>query len=367
MGLQKLDIYGVRNIHQASIVPSSTLNFIYGNNGSGKSSLLEAIFILGRANSFRCSHIKNVINHNATDLIVSGVALQKNGLYAHLGIQLNSKNCEIRINQMGKRKRAELAYSLPIQLIHPTSYQLLDGSSMYRREFIDWGIFNYDEHFLSLWRRFKKALQQRNALLKANALRQIHSWDNELVQHATRIAQGRAEYIHQLQPIFFEICQQFLNFENIQLKVFAGWDEQKNLQQLLQENLDKDRHYGYTQYGPHRGDFQLMVNKKLAKDFVSRGQLKLLVLALKLAQVQLLHQKFKKIGVVLIDDVATELDLKNRIKLLHYLAAMDFQVFLTVTELNDLGGLREVEEFKMFHVEHGNIKQTNVSHGTLLQ
>ncbi|NOT83522.1 MAG: DNA replication/repair protein RecF [Methylococcaceae bacterium] len=360
MSLQKLDIYGVRNIQQTSIIPSPALNFIVGHNGSGKSSILEAIFILGRATSFRSSHIKNVINHDATDLVVSGQALQKNGFYAHLGIQLNSKNCEIHINQAPKQKRSALAYALPIQLIHPISYHLLDGSSSIRREFMDWGIFNHDEQFLPLWRRFKKSLLQRNALLKSNTFRQIQVWDKEFLAHAIPVAQFRVEYIQKLQPVFLEICRKFLTFDMIELKIFSGWSEQKSLQQLLCENFDKDCRQGFTQYGPHRGDFQLLINNKMAKDFVSRGQLKLLVLALKLAQVHLLHQKFSKIGCILIDDLAAELDFENRSKLLQYLTSMDFQVFLTATELQNFGDLQGLKEFKMFHVEHGNVKQTNV-------
>jgi DNA replication and repair protein RecF len=357
MSLQRLDIYGVRNIQKTSIVPSPSLNFIVGSNGSGKSSILEAIFILGRTASFRSSHIKNVISHNATDLIVSGQALQKNGLYAHLGIQLNPKSCKIHINQASDQRRSELAYALPIQLIHPTSYQLLDGSSANRREFMDWGIFNHDEQFLPLWRRFKKSLSQRNALLKSKALQQIQAWDQELVAYALPVAQFRVEYIKALQPVFLEICQKFLNFDGIQLRTFSGWDEQKELRQLLCENLEKDCRYGFTQYGPHRGDFQLLINNRLARDFVSRGQLKLLILALKLAQVHLLHQKFSKIGCILIDDLAAELDMESRMKLLRYLASMDSQVFLTATELQNFGDLTGLKAFKMFHVEHGSINK----------
>ncbi len=360
MSIRKLDIYGVRNIQQSTIIPSPSLNFIVGSNGSGKSSLLEAIFILGRARFFRSSHIKHVINHNTTDLIVSGQALQKNGLYAHLGIHLNLKSCEIRINRNNRLKRSELAYALPIQLIHPISYQLLDGGSANRREFMDWGIFNHDERFLPIWRRFKKSLSQRNALLKSKLLRQIQVWDNELVEYALPIAEFRVKYIQKLQPVFLEICHKFLNFNDIQLRVSPGWDEQTELSQLLTDNLDKDCRYGFTQYGPHRGDFQLLINQRFAKDYVSRGQLKLLVLALKLAQVHLLHQKFSEIGCILIDDLAAELDIDNRMKLLRYLSSMDFQVFLTATELQDFGDLQELKAFKMFHVERGSIKQMDV-------
>lgn len=355
MSLQKLDIYRVRNIQQASITPCPALNLIYGRNGSGKSALLESIFILGRAASFRTSQVKHVINHQADDLVVSGQVLLKSGACAHLGVQLSNKQNDIHINLEGKRKRSELAYALPIQLIQPTSYQLLDGGATLRREFMDWGIFNQDEHFLALWRRFKKALAQRNTLLKTQSLRQLSVWDRELVLTALPVAQYRHEYIRELQPVFLQICQLFFDFTDIQLAAFAGWDEQKDLQELLNHNVEKDCRYGYTQHGPHRGDFTVLINQRLAKDFVSRGQLKLLVLALKLAQVQLLHTQVSKIGCILIDDVVAELDLPNRTKLLHYLALMEFQVFLTASELSEFGSYPTESLVKVFHVEHGRI------------
>lgn len=364
MSLQKLDIYGVRNIQHASLQPSPGLNFIFGRNGSGKSSILEAIFILGRAASFRSSQIKNVINHNAAELIVSGQALQANGFYAGLGVQLNNKGCEIHINQAQKQKRSALAYSLPIQLIHPTSYLLVDGGSANRREFMDWGVFNHEMHFLPLWRRFKKSLLQRNALLKSKSLQQISVWDREFVEYAEIVAKFRFDYMQILQPFFLEICNQFLDIENVQLSVCSGWDIDKDLQVILNDNIHKDYRYGFTQFGPHRGDFHLLINGKLAKDVVSRGQLKLLVLALKLAQVHLLHQKFSKIGCILIDDLAAELDFDNRFKLIHYLVSMGFQAFITATDPFFAGNLTNLQDFKAFHLEHGNVIQTDVPRGT---
>lgn len=365
MSLQKLEIHRVRNIQHACIIPSPALNLIYGANGSGKSALLEAIFILGRATSFRSNDIKQVITQDTAELLITGQALQRNASYAQLGIRLTTKNCDIRINNTKTHKRSELAYALPIQLIHPLSYQLLDGAASYRRAFIDWGIFNQNRQFLTLWQRFNKALSQRNALLKVGGVQHIAIWDQEIVQYAYPIAQYRADYIQQLQPIFNEICQLFFPANPMQFKIFAGWNEQKSLQHILAENLTQDRRYGFTYYGPQRGDFQLCIAQQPAKQVVSRGQLKLLVIALKLAQVHLLQQNFSKIGCILIDDLNSELDLNNRIKLLHYLATTPFQIFISATEKTEFGNLSEVDSFKMFHVEQGNVKQLDVPRGTL--
>lgn len=356
MSLLKLDIYAVRNIQKESINPSPAINFIVGENASGKSALLEAIFILGRAKSFRCSAIKSVINFSKNQLVVSAQTLQTNGNHVQLGIQLDGKNIEIHINQQAKQKRSDLAYALPLQLIHPKSYELLDAGSQIRREFLDWGVFNNDQNFLPAWRRFKKALSQRNALLKTRRLEQINVWDKELVYYGTIVDSYRQQYLEKFQPVFIEIIGRFLALDGIDLKLVSGWDTAKEFNRVLIEDLDKDLRYGFTHSGPHRGDFQLLVNNRLAKDFVSRGQLKLLVMSLKLAQVQLLANEQSQTGCILIDDFAAELDVINRAKLLRYLSEMACQVFITATEAQDFGDLSQIENYKMFHVEQGSIK-----------
>ena len=290
-------------------------------------------------------------------MIVSAQTLQANGNTIHLGIQLDSKSFCCRINQQSTQKRSDLAYALPLQIIHPKSYELLDAGPQLRREFLDWGVFNDDEKFLPAWRNFKKALSQRNSLLKAKRPEQINVWDKELVYYGTIVNSYRQLYLQKFKPVFTEIVDKFLEIDDIDIKLISGWDTAMEFQQVLTEDLDKDLRYGFTHSGPHRGDFQLLVNNRLAKDFVSRGQLKLLVMSLKLAQVQLLTNEHSNMGCILIDDFAAELDVTNRAKLLHYLSAMECQVFITATEISDFGDLSHIKNYKMFHVEHGNIKQ----------
>lgn len=357
MSLQKLDIYNVRNIRQASIQPSPAVNLIYGNNGSGKSSLLEAIFILGRAQSFRTAQIKKVIHFDSKELIVAGRALQNTGHIATLGVQMDGNNTLIRIDQQNIENRAQLAYALPLQLIYPKSYQLLDGSPHFRREFMDWGAFHHFPEFLPAWRRFKKALQQRNALLKAKQLKQLDVWNHELQEYGTIVADFRRLYIARLTPVFTDIAAQFLALNNIVIKAFSGWDESRDYLQILQAESEKDLRYGFTNSGPHRGDFLIMIDSRHANDFVSRGQLKLIILALKLAQVKLLDSYFRNAGCVLIDDLSAELDPANRSRLIRFLADLQVQIFMTAMEIKDFGDMSPVKDYRMFHVEHGEIKQ----------
>jgi DNA replication and repair protein RecF len=366
MGLQKLDIYNVRNIHEQSITPSPALNFIYGKNASGKSALIEAIFLLGRAKSFRTSSIKSVISFEQDNIIVSAQVLQGKSGSLQLGIQMDGKNIEIRINQQPSQKRSDLAYALPLQIIHPKSFELLDAGAQIRREFLDWGIFNHEENFLPVWRKYKKALAQRNALLKTRAIKQLYVWNKELVNYGTIVNEYRLQYLEKLKPALSNTIARFVTLSDIDIKLMSGWDNAKQLEQLLSEDLEKDLRYGFTHSGPHRGDFHLLVKNKLAKDVVSRGQLKLLVTCLKLAQVELMFREQDTFGCILIDDFAAELDKDNRAKILNYLCEIQCQVFITATEFDDFGDLSAIENYKMFHVEHGNIKTINVPHGTSL-
>ena len=353
----KLNISSVRNIIMAAIYPSPTLNFIVGKNASGKSAFLEAIFLLGRIKSFRSTAIKSVINSSQLQLVVSADVLQMNGSTSHLGVQVDSKSYCCRINYQTTHKKADLAYALPLQVIHPKSYELLDAAPQLRREFLDWGVFNDNESFLLNWRNYKKALAQRNSLLKSRSLKELNVWNNELVYYGTIVNNYRQSYLLQFKPVFIEIVAKFLDLKDVDLRFLSGWNTDKDLLNVFIEDLDKDLRFGFTHSGPHRADIQIMVGGRLAKDFVSRGQLKLLVMSLKLAQMQLLKNQHSNVGCFLIDDFAAELDLINRAKLLHYLIELQCQVFITTTEPSDFGDLSHIENYKMFHVEHGNIIQ----------
>lgn len=356
MSILKLDVLSLRNIFSASLEPCPKINFIIGSNASGKSTLLEAIFILGRARSFRTNHLRQVISFDHPQSIVTAKYLQPNGSETSLGIQIDSKQYQIRID-LENRQKSDLAYVLPLQLIQPNSYQLLTAGPQYRREFMDWGIFNHKSNFLPVWRRFSKALQQRNSLLKTRQLQLLPAWDKEIVENGGLVNNFREEYIEQLQPVFLRMTEYFLNSSKIDIRFNCGWDVKNSLEQGLRTDLEKDLRYGFTHSGPHRADFLTYHNKLLAKDYLSRGQLKLLMLSLFLSQINLLSRDVSKNCCILVDDLTAELDTENRSKLLKYLAEIGCQVFITATSLADFGDLKELQNYKVFHVEQGCIKQ----------
>ena len=277
---------------------------------------------------------------------------------------MDGKSVVIRKNQQTSQKRSDLAYTLPLQIIHPKSFELLDAGAQIRREFMDWGIFNKEEKFLSVWRNYKKALAQRNALLKNKAVNYLQPWDKELINYGTIVHSYRLQYMEKLKPVLITTIERFLQFDDIDLRLIAGWDETKPLKLQIENDLERDLRDGFTHSGPHRSDFQLLINNKYAKDMVSRGQLKILVICLKLAQIELMNNDNDYLGCILIDDFAAELDLENRSKILNFLCDMHCQVFITATEKKDFGDLSRIKNYKMFHVEQGKINLIYVSRET---
>jgi DNA replication and repair protein RecF len=207
------------------------------------------------------------------------------------------------------------------------------------------------------WRKFNKALQQRNAILKNRQFKQLSAWNTELLEYGYLVNEFRQQYIQLLQPVFMEMASHFLESADIALKFIPGWDDKADYQDVLQADLEKDQRYGFTHSGPHRADFLIYFEKRLAKDYLSRGQQKLLVLALLLSQVKLLQQERQISCCILIDDLTAELDTLNSLKLLKYLSYLGCQVFMSATELADFGDISTLPNYKVFHVEHGCIKQ----------
>lgn len=357
MTLATIDIRNVRNIEKASVTPSSTINLLVGENASGKSSFLEAIYLLGRGKSFRSRNYSHIVSAKSEYLAVNGQTLQASGQVIRLGIKIEKQKRDISVSGNPAKQSADLAYALPVQLIHPNGYVLLEGGPQFRRQFVDWGAFYSDARFLNDWKRFRRALHQRNSLLKNHAQNELDAWDQELHQYGTRITERRHRYVQALAPIFTEIASHFLSCEEIKIIYLSGWDDSKDLGSVLKEQRQKDLRYGFTQNGPQRGDLDILINGLPAKQQVSRGQVKMIVIALLLSQAHLLKIDFGKFGCVLIDDLASELDKKNRFRLFEFLRQLKTQIFITATNIDVFQGVTD-NNLDVLHVVGGRISHS---------
>ncbi len=352
MALSQLQIRHFRNIETASLTPAGGLNLIYGANGSGKTSVLEAIWYLSLGRSFRTHLAPRVIQHDQPLFTLFGRLDQGD----RLGIQRQRDgDNEVRINGERPKRLAELATRMPLQLISPESFSLLLDGPKARREFIDWGAFHSDPQFLGVWSRYRRLLKQRNQLLRQpGAARQIGVWDAQMAHYGQWLTRLRSDWVNSLNGALEGIMEPFLPDVPIRVSFSQGWDVKTSLEQLLSQNLERDIQLGYTVSGPHKADLRLRVDKLPAQDALSRGQLKLLVCALKIAQGQILSQQQQRGCLYLVDDLASELDQGRRTLLLKQLQHTGSQVFVTAIEPEQLA---MVPWDARFHVEHGRITE----------
>ena len=358
MSLAKLDIHHVRNIQQAFLAPSPKLNLIIGENGSGKTSLLEALYILGRGRSFRSTQANQIISFDRDALTVAGkTVMATDSPPTSIGVQLSRRSREMTLSGKKLQSSAALVSALPVTLVQPTTIGLLDDAPKLRRRFLDWGAFHVEQKYMEFWRGYARALNHRNALLKSGDLRNIDVWDSTLTEYGTQLANSRSEFSERLKPFFFDIAKTLADVVDVQLSYHNGWNKDLSLTDSLKADLLIDRKMGYTHSGPHKADFSISINGRAAKLFLSRGQLKLLVYALCIAQAQMLQEYHGLHVCLLVDDIASELDQNNRERLFSSLRQPNLQLFVTATS-KDIFSLEQLQDAAVFHVEHGKIIQT---------
>ncbi len=355
MRLTQIEIKNFRNIEHAQLIPVHGVNLIVGDNASGKTSLLEAIYYLSHVRSFRTQHVTDLILRQSPYLqLVASIETAEHQKIP-LGIRRSRNKSQIRVNKQPIKRVSDVAAQFPVLAIHPDSYKLITGSPSQRRQYLDWGVFHVEHGFFKAWQRYRKALMQRNAALKS---RQKHDvcqlWNHEISTTAHYIDQLRHQYFNKLLPYFYKLTKQFFVDDIVDIEYKRGWPDDKQLMDLLEQNLQKERLRGYTGLGPHRAEITIKVNNQSAQTCISRGQQKTLVALMRLAQAMQFTEATDKVCVLLYDDLAAELDEKHREQILAVLSTMNVQLFLTAIEKQQIN-LSNWNVKKVFHVEHGKL------------
>lgn len=355
--ISRLNVTSVRNILTAELAPSPNVNVLFGENGSGKTSLLESIHLLAAGKSFRNAKIDPLINFEADSAVV--YAELSNGFRIGLS-KSRRQNHQLHFQDKPQRNWESVARELPIQVLDSNSFLLLEGGPRARRRFLDWGVFHVEPSFIEHWRRSKKCLANRNFLLKRNKFdsAQLRAWDSELSDAAEAVDQSRRACLDALMPRFYEVYSELAGAPAMEISIHysRGWSETKTLADILAETASLDSRYGATQNGPHRAELEILIGRKRAIDILSRGQQKILVSALKIAQGDLLSSVLGRKCIYLVDDLPAELDLRNRGAVLAQLLRQGGQLFLTSVEYDALEtSLPTATELAMFHVERGTI------------
>lgn len=359
MSLSRLIINHFRNLTAVDLELSHGFNFLVGENGSGKTSLLEGIFYLGHGRSFK-SHISNRIIHYDHDQFTLFGSVEEAKHQWSVGIQKSRQgDTLLKINGEDGKKISDLAHLLPMQVITPEGLTLLNGGPTYRRAFLDWGLFHQHSDFYSHWANLKRLLKQRNAALhQVRHYAELRPWDIELVKLAEIVSTMRANYAEALRPEIEKTCQFFLPELEIGVRFHQGWDKESDYADILAAGFERDRQLGYTMIGPQKADFRFRANGLPVEDVLSRGQLKLLMCALRLAQGEYLMAQKQRQCLFLIDDFASELDPTKRALLAHRLRQSGSQVFVTAITQDQLNQMQwdEQQNDLRFAVQQGQIR-----------
>lgn len=351
MPLESLEVRNFRCIENAKLQLDDACTIISGANASGKTSLLEAIHTLSCGHSFRAGKREVLIRQSTTRFEIVGKSV-KAAKEAIIGLAGDRDGYEARINGNPIKGFAQIANLLPVRVIDPEVHHLIEGGPSERRQFIDWGAFHVEPTFAIGWRRFQKALKQRNAALKAKLAPQIvTSWDSELIAAAETITTCRERYLQELAKYVRE-ASATLSIDEMRLDYYRGWSHSETLTTALGKTLQADMRYGGTTIGPQRADLEIKIGSTLARDRVSRGQQKMIASALLLAQINHWQIKQASPACLLVDDPAAELDVDNFQKLLHSLEQIASQLIITALDPEPLMARLNG---KRFHVEQGHL------------
>jgi DNA replication and repair protein RecF len=358
MKLHRLEIQNLRVLRTLAIHPSPSLNLFVGPNGSGKTSLLEGIYVLGLGRSFRTRHIKEAVARGSKGLVAFGELSLEDGRTVFIGVERQGGGSRIRIDGRDIHTASELARTMPVFMITPHGQWLLAEGAQQRRKLIDWTLFHVEPVYLAVLQRYHRVLRQRNAQLKQASVAQLPPWNRQVGQLGEAVHAYRKQYLDALTPSFHKILGAFLPV-SVELAYEPGWDVRKTLHEALAETTKEAKARGYTGVGPHRADLEFRVGGTPAQRVLSRGEGKLLILGFLLAQVDCVIQSVAKTPIVLVDDFPAELDMESRTRFMRSLAEREVQTFFT--SLSDATiDTSYWQDAKRFHVKQGQVQECTV-------
>lgn len=359
MALSHLKIENLRNLSQIDIEPSTGINILLGENGSGKTSLLEAIYLLGLGRSFRTRTIKHALQYEQGRFQVFALSGQNN---IPMGLRYDKNTgLEIRLNNYPLKRLSELANHLPIQLIPANCHQFFEQGPRFRRQLLDWSLFHVERGFHLQWQNYKRALQQRNAALRNHQIEeQVSSWNKHLAEYGEAIHLQRTAclevFLKDFISIFPRLCPEYENAD-YSIQYQSGWMKNEKLADCLDANFQRDSALGYTRSGSHAADWLIKINNLLPGENLSRGQQKLYFIALSICQALQLKRAGTNPSIFLVDDLSSELDLFHQKSVLTLLTELEQQAFITSTDFSLASELDEQQNICWFHVKLGEIIQ----------
>jgi len=354
MKMEWMQIQQVRNLGDLQLLPGPAINLITGPNASGKTSILEAIFLLARARSFRTPRIQDVIQHQKKSLLVSARIMGDKNEKIFTGIEKEYGKTTIRYQGDKIKVTSEQARNIPLVIVTQDSHNLVTAGAKTRRHWLDWAMFHVEPNYLEKWKHYMKALRQRNALLKNQERRRdlYRGWEEAMVESGSYLTAARESFITQMSDRLLQITANMFP-ESVAMRLTRGWPEMKSYGETLEDSWHSDMRSSYTRAGPHQADIKITNKNKEIASFYSRGQIKLFVCFMMMAQSRVFIERTGIKPLVLVDDVTAELDSFASERLLNFLMDEGVQAVLTTTETVKLPG--SAPNCQVFHVEQGRI------------
>lgn len=353
MTIKQIKIQNLRNITEADVQFSDGINLIVGKNGSGKSTLLEAIYMLGRGRSFRTGQFGPVVQQGQKHLSLFAIASLERII--RIGIYKSANQTTIKVNGENVQRLSDIARITPLQILTPLSHEILERGPEYRRRFLEWGVFHVEHDYFDILKKYLKALKQRNSLLKSDQ-RLVSIWNPILGELGERMNLMRERYFNLLQTELTIELEKLEISSAVKLSWKRGWEEGVPLAEAITKKEDVDKKQGFTHVGPHRADMRLTFDDRSAFSSISRGQQKLVITALHLAQAAVTKKQTGRSPIILFDDLVAELDQDNRDRLLRSINTTGCQAFITATD-----DLRKQNNFAVHYIriDRGKVSGAN--------
>jgi DNA replication and repair protein RecF len=361
--LKRIKVDNFRNLKNVDLDLRPEVNLFIGDNGSGKTSFMEAIHVLSVGKSFRTARVDPLLADGKGQFLIYAELFSGDRIGLQRGL---STTPNLRLNSEPQSGWKEVAPLMPIQVLNSDSFLLVDGGAGVKRRFIDWAMFHVEHSYLGRWRNYRRLVQQRNALLKLShrdIQSQLTIWDEELAKSGEEMHLHRKQLLKSYIPVLLKTINEFLPAIDISIDYKKGWPRGMSLHHALFDSRAKDTKYRATTLGPHRADVAITSAGLPVSEVLSRGQIKLVACALKISMSRYLSQIKADQGnpaytiTFLVDDLASELDANSSGAVLDALITSKNQCIFTAITGGDLARVSDLTETSgKFHVEHGKIQ-----------
>lgn len=360
----RIDLLRLRNLRcfeVAEFAPAPGTNWLVGPNGAGKTTLLEAAYILSHGRSFRAGTRSAPCRHGSSNYLIYAETSRSDGSAHRLGLARRSDRWEARLDGADLPTLAPLFEVCPVVVFGPESPSLITGPGDERRSFLDWSVFHVEHRSLDVWRRWRRALRQRNALLRTDAdATAFEPWEHDLGRLAEEIHRMRSACLASLEPYVLEEAAALVpEFGSPRFDYRPGWDEITPLTDQLAAMRERDRERGFTQRGAHRADWSLEFEGIARREHLSRGQAKAVALVCVLGLVRWLRDRTADYPLLCLDDLVSELDAEHAGKVIRWMTDKPLQVWITSTSIPNVS----LPDGHVFHVEHSGVVAGKASAG----